>query len=127
MKSGSSKTVKKLLRNRREWYAVPQPCVPRATVPPSGGRNGDERAEVCPIKRRVLTWSGGSIFLALGVAYLIPSSRYSMLGYLRGESFDSGRPQSYWVNALRDADPEVRQEGATCLARLGPQAADAIP
>jgi HEAT repeat protein len=79
------------------------------------------------MKRRVLIWSGGSIALALGVAFLIPSSRYSMLGYLRGESFDSGRPQSYWVNALWDADPEVRQEGATCLARLGPQAADAIP
>ena len=61
------------------------------------------------MKRRILTWSSGSIALALGVAFLIPSSRYSMLGYLRGESFDSGRPlnarSAIAVNAMITSGP----------------------
>ena len=79
------------------------------------------------MKRRMLAWSGGSISLALGIAFLIPSSRYSMLGYLRDEKFDEGRPKSYWIDALRDPNPEVRQAAETCLAHMGPQAADAVP
>jgi HEAT repeat protein len=79
------------------------------------------------MKRRMFAWSGGSLCLALGVAFLIPSSRYSMLGYLRDEKFDEGRPKSYWIDALRDPRPEVREEAEACLAHMGPQAADAVP
>jgi HEAT repeat protein len=43
------------------------------------------------------------------------------------EPFEEGRPKSYWIGALRDNDPEVREQAAICLARMEDSGADAIP
>src|ERR1700736_1015657 len=77
--------------------------------------------------KRLLTESGGSMTMALGVMLIIPASRYAVFGFLKSERYEDARPKCYWICALKDADPKVREQAARCLARFGPEAADAIP
>jgi HEAT repeat protein len=79
------------------------------------------------MKRRILKWSAASLCLAIVVVFVIPASRYFLIGLAKNEPFENGRPKSYWISALKDEQPDLREEAAICLARMGPDAADAIP
>jgi hypothetical protein len=41
-----------------------------------------------------------AVFL-LGVAFVIPASRWAIVGWVKGESFYRGRPTSYWAEEIR--------------------------
>ncbi len=79
------------------------------------------------MKRRLILWFGIVPVVALGIALLIPSDRYFLLGLLRGESFQDGRPTSYWIDQLKEADAGKRQEAAAALGRIGPEAKKGVP
>jgi HEAT repeat protein len=86
---------------------------------------------------------------AVGLVFIVPTSRYMVLGYLRDEPFCEGRPVGYWIHALRTPgeladgpaapllasgmtglpilkealksdDAETRARAAQAVARLGP-------
>jgi hypothetical protein len=44
---------------------------------------------------------GIGLILVLGAALVAPSSRYPLVGVLRGERFFHGMPTSYWSNEIR--------------------------
>src|SRR5262249_42256493 len=79
------------------------------------------------MRKRLLKWCGALLLAGVAIALLFPQSRYGLIGLMRDERFEEGCPTSYWIHALKDPDPEVRMQAATCLARIGPGAAEAAP
>jgi HEAT repeat protein len=57
----------------------------------------------------------------LGAVLVFPSSRVLLIGAVRQEPFEEGKPASYWIAALKDPDPEIRQQAASLLGRMGPE------
>src|SRR5262249_43958257 len=47
------------------------------------------------MKRRHLLWVALVLFL-LAAIFLLPASRWRIIGWTKGESFYRGRPTSYW-------------------------------
>jgi HEAT repeat protein len=77
--------------------------------------------------KRLYVWVGAVAIIACGVPFTVPGSRTMLLGLLRSEPFEYYQPLSHWAGALKDADPEKRQEAAFVLGRIGPNAGPAVP
>jgi hypothetical protein len=77
--------------------------------------------------KRLYVWAGAVALIALGVPFVVPSSRCILLGMARREPFEYNRPLSYWTGALKDPDPEKRREAAFTLGRIGHEAGPAVP
>jgi HEAT repeat protein len=67
------------------------------------------------------------LVIALGIALCIPTSRYFIVGFVKGEHFDNGWPTSYWIDKLKDPEADVRREVAFALGRIGPEARAGVP
>ncbi len=78
-------------------------------------------------KKTLFLWFGIVPVVTLGATLLIPSNRYLVLGLIRNEPFQDGRPASYWIDQLKDGDPAKRQEAAAALGRMGPDGRNAVP
>jgi HEAT repeat protein len=79
------------------------------------------------MKKRCFFWGIAVIVAGIGVALIVPASRYYMLGLLWDEELVDGRPISYWVTVLKeDNDPEARRRAALMLgdAELNRQSED---
>src|SRR5215203_4252012 len=75
-------------------------------------------------KRR---WWALSLLMVLSVGIAVSPLRYAARGWLSGESFYAGWPVSYWMAALSDQDPGVRQRATSALAQVGANGEKAIP
>jgi HEAT repeat protein len=67
------------------------------------------------------------LFVILGIVVAVSPLRYIVRGWLAGENFQSGWPTSYWVDALADQNPDVRQSATSALTQGGPSSEQAIP
>jgi HEAT repeat protein len=65
--------------------------------------------------------------VVLGIVLTVPTSRYVLIGFINNESFDEGRPLSYWIHALQDKEADKRKQAAFALGRMGPQGEKAVP
>lgn len=54
------------------------------------------------MNKRHLVTGGMVLVVALGLAWLVPASRWAMVGLARKESFYQGRPTSYWSKEIKD-------------------------
>ena len=79
------------------------------------------------MKKRLALSTGFCLGLAVIVVFCFPVSRYGLLGVIKREPFEEGRPLSYWANALKDEDVNIRQEAALVLSRMSPDARSAMP
>ena len=79
------------------------------------------------MRKRLLKWTGAITLALLAIALIAPQSRYGLIGYLCDERFEDGYPAGYWIVALRDRNPDVREQATICLARIGPAAPQAAP
>lgn len=77
------------------------------------------------MKRRLTTWVGCVLGVALVAALVLPVPRTTLEGLIRGERFGDGRSSSYWIGALKDRDAEVRHQAAKELGAMGPEAGEA--
>src|SRR2546423_74476 len=73
------------------------------------------RPRGCAMKRLGLC-AAIVLVLAVGLAFVLPASRYRILAYLHDEPLYDGRPLDYWVAALKDPEPPARREAALTLS-----------
>lgn len=77
-------------------------------------------------KRRAF-WLSIATVLVVAALYAVPTTRYLLLGSLKREPFERGRPLSYWIDELKDEDAARREEAAATLGCMVPQAKVAVP
>jgi HEAT repeat protein len=77
-------------------------------------------------KKTLILWAAVPV-ITLGILLLIPSSRYLVLGLVKQEPFQYGRPMSRWINDLEHGDDDARHQAAKALGAIGPEAKDAVP
>ena len=70
------------------------------------------------MKKRVAFSIAVFVCIAVAVVFTFPVSRYGLLGAIKCEPFEAGRPLSYWAQALKDDDVDTRQEAALILSRM---------
>lgn len=77
--------------------------------------------------KRLIFGSVLMLVLVIGVALAVPASRYPLIGWIRGEDLFEGRPVSYWISALKDADASTRRQAALVLGDACKDAAEDDP
>ena len=50
-----------------------------------------------------------------------------LLGLMRQEHFERGRPLNYWLTALHNPDSAQRWQAANVIGEMGPEGKDAVP
>ncbi len=80
-------------------------------------------------RKRFFLAVGVVLLLAVGLLFLIPTTRLTIVGYLRGEPFHKGRPVGFWIHELQSEDRgnRVSERAAIVLGEMGPQAMAALP
>src|SRR6266404_7052430 len=79
------------------------------------------------MKKTLCLWFGIVPGVVLGVVLLIPSDRYFLLGVLRKEPFQDGKPASYWIDQLKEEDAVKRRAAAAALGKMDSVAGSAVP
>ncbi len=83
-------------------------------------------------RKRFFLAVGVVLLLAVGLLFLIPTTRLTIVGYLRGEPFHKGRPVGFWIHVLQSEEDRgdrgrERANAAIVLGVMGPQATAAVP
>lgn len=72
------------------------------------------------MKASGLGWLGVIVLLALAGYVFYPVGQQIAQGVARGERFQGGRPESYWIEALNCRDQAARNRAVDVLASMGP-------
>lgn len=72
------------------------------------------------MKSSGLGWLGVVALAALAGYVFYPVGEQIAHGMARGEPFQGGRPESYWIEALNCQDQSARTKAVDALARMGP-------
>jgi HEAT repeat protein len=79
------------------------------------------------MKKRRIVGAAAVFGLAVAAMLLVPWSRSMVLGVVRQEHFERGRPLNYWLTALHDRDSEQRWRAATVIGEMGSEGKDGVP
>jgi HEAT repeat protein len=79
------------------------------------------------MRKRLLFWVPTLTVALAGVAVALPSSPFYLPDYLFRGGFHDGHPTSYWIDALKDPNAEVRSRAVHALGAIGPEAGAAVP